>query len=176
MAHLWVQSEGSWQAQKLTAAQVELGDSSTRLPSSGMQLDAASVTGPRLIQTDVSGSRVWALMTPWHFDIRVNGRAVMTGLRVLDDRDEIRTEDGTRRYFSAEMPATIEAFPVQERPVFCGRCRQQIDAGSPVVRCPSCSVWYNQSAELPCWAYSDKCTFCGQATALDAGFTWAPED
>jgi hypothetical protein len=158
MAHLWVQCEDGWQAQRLGAALVDFGDSSSRL-----------------ISAEVSGSSVWALVTPWGSDIRVNGRAVLAGVHVLDDRDEIRTEDGAKRYFSAEMPATIEEFPVPERPVFCGRCRQQIDAGSPAVRCSGCGVWYNQSAELPCWTYSDKCTFCGQPTALDAGFTWSPE-
>jgi hypothetical protein len=173
MAHLWVQGEGGWEAQRLGAAQAGFGDSPLCVR---MQQEAPSVTGPRLMWTDAGGSRVWALVTPWGCDIRVNGRAVVGGLRVLDDRDEIRTEDGGKCYFSAEMPATVEEFPSPERPVFCGRCRQQIDVGMPAVRCPSCGVWYNQSAELPCWTYSDKCTFCGQATALDAGFAWAPED
>jgi hypothetical protein len=179
MAHLWVQSEGSWQAQRLGAAQGGSGDSLLRVRGDGlggMREDAPSMTGPRLIWSDAGGSRAWALVTPWGSDVRVNGRAVVAGLRVLDDRDEIRTDDGARCYFSAEMPATVEEFPAPERPVFCGRCRQQIDVGMPAVRCPSCGVWYNQSAELPCWTYSDKCTFCGQATALDAGFAWAPED
>jgi hypothetical protein len=153
-----LKSEDGWQAQRLSADPVVFNDSPQRL-----------------ISTGVGGWRVWALVSPWGSDIRVNGRAVLAGVHVLDDRDEIRTEDGTKRYFSAEMPATIEEFPVPGRPVFCGRCRQQIDAGSPAVRCSGCGVWYNQSAELPCWTYSDKCAFCGQSTALDAGFAWAPE-
>jgi len=100
---------------------------------------------------------------------------VVAGLRVLDDRDEIRTDDGARCYFSAEMPATVEEFPAPERPVFCGRCRSRSmwDAGGPL---PELRRLVQPVRGAPCWTYSDKCTFCGQATALDAGFAWAPED
>jgi hypothetical protein len=105
----------------------------------------------------------------------VNGRTVPAGLCLLDDRDEIRVRE-EKLYFSTENLASVEQFPGSDRQVFCGRCRQLIETGTPAVCCPSCGVWYNESADLPCWTYSGKCTFCGQATALDAGFSWTPEE
>lgn len=129
----------------------------------------------RLVGTDVDGSRQWALIASTNADVRVNSGVVDGGLCVLADRDEIRIGD-TAMYFSTESLATVEPFPGAERPVYCGRCRQLIDIGAPAVRCPGCGVWYNQSAELPCWTYSEKCVFCPTLTALDAEFAWSPEE
>lgn len=174
MAHFWTQAANGWEAKKLDLGQYDLA--AIRGPQAG---DATSGTASakvaRLIRVDTGGTRVWALASSRDTDIRVNGRAVLAGLCVLADRDEIRM-GGTQYYFSTETLAAVEEFPSLERPVFCGRCRQPIKAGSPAVRCPGCGVLYNQSAELPCWTYSEKCTFCGHPTALDAGFTWTPED
>jgi hypothetical protein len=175
MAHLWMQAVGGWEAQKLDGAQFDLA------ALSGSQSGEAkpSTTTPkaaRLIQTNAGGSRKWALAVSPDFDIRVNGRTVLAGLCVLVDRDEIRIGRRVQYFFSTESLALVEEFPSLERPVFCGRCRQKIDVGLSAVRCPGCGVWYNQSAELPCWTYADKCTFCGHPTALDAGFSWIPEE
>ena len=46
-------------------------------------------------------------------------------------------------------------------------------AGTPAVQCPACGRWFHQSAELPCWTYSDHC-LCPQPTALDCGYQWTP--
>jgi LSD1 subclass zinc finger protein len=110
--------------------------------------------------------------------MRVNGCEVLAGLRVLADRDEIRTDDGIQCFFSTETLAVIEAFPGADREVFCGRCRQPIKTGASAVRCPGCQIWYHQddSESLPCWTYTDKCNFCPNPTALDSGFMWIPED
>jgi hypothetical protein len=176
VAHLWIQSASGWDAQKLEGAQVDLAAISARQVGDAKP-GTASANVARLIRGDAGGSRVWALVVSKDSDIRVNGRAVLAGLCVLADRDEIRTNDKIQ-YFSTETPATVEEFPSSDRPVFCGRCRQQIDAGSPAVRCPGpgCGVWYNQSTDLPCWTYADKCTFCGHPTALDSSFSWTPEE
>lgn len=174
MAHLWVQGAGGWEAQKLGAALFAL--------SAGAASQAADIAArsPRvatyLVGADAGGSHIWALLTPRSSRARVNGREVLAGLCVLADRDEIRTADGGRYFYSTETLAAVEAFPPSGRAAFCGRCRQQIEAGSPAVCCPGCGVWYNQSAELPCWTYSEKCSFCGHPTPLDAGFTWIPEE
>jgi hypothetical protein len=130
----------------------------------------------RLIQADTDGLRVWALVASMDSKVRVNGCAVSAGLRVLADRDEIQTGEAPRFFFSNESPAAVVEFPVSDRAVFCGRCRQQMEVGSPAVCCPGCGVWYNQSADLPCWTYAEKCNFCGAPTALDSGFAWSPED
>ena len=173
MAHLWVKGEGRWDARRLEDARLELACGSFRQARNEQQLAGAKAA--QLIRTGEGGSPVWALVVPRNSEVRVNGRAVFAGLRALADRDEIRA-GGQVHYFSTETLAGVEAFPGAERPVYCGRCRQQIEMGTPAVRCPGCGIWYNESAELPCWTYSEKCTFCGHSTALDAGFSWTPEE
>jgi hypothetical protein len=175
MAHLWVQGAGGWEAQKLDAARFALrADAASE--AEGSRAGSPGDEETRLIHATQNGSQTWALLTPRGSHTRVNGREVLAGLCVLADRDEIRTGDGERRFFSTETLAAVEAFPPSDRVAFCGRCRQQIEAGSPAVCCPGCGVWYNQSAELPCWTYSEKCSFCGHPTPLDTGFTWIPEE
>ena len=173
MAHLWVQSAGGWEAQRLGGAEFDLA----AFASEGAARDGrvAPVAGfARLVCAGAGGSKCWALVTSALSDVRVNGRAVESGLCVLADRDEIRSGSEIH-YFSTETLAAVEAFQGTGRPVYCGRCRQMIVEGSPSVRCPCCGVYYNQSDSLPCWTYSGKCTFCGHPTALDtAGFTWTP--
>ena len=175
MAHFWMQAASGWEAKKLELAQYDLASISA--PQAGDRAPAPTHSKtPQLIRAGGAGSHVWALAVPSNDRVRVNGRAVLAGLCVLGDRDEIRTSSGARYFFSTESLAGVETFPAKDRAVFCGCCRQKIDPGSPAVRCPGCGIWYNQSAELPCWTYADKCTFCGQQTALDAGFKWTPED
>jgi hypothetical protein len=174
MAHLWIQSTSGWGAQKLDAAQFDLA--AIQAPQAGdARLGTASAAVTQLIRSDASGSQVWAVVASRDSDIRVNGRAVLAGLCVLADRDEIRT-NGKKYFYSTEALATVQAFPGADRPVFCGRCRQQIGGGAPAVCCPGCGIWYNESIDFPCWTYADKCTFCGHPTPLDSGFSWTPEE
>ena len=174
MAHLWNHGEDGWGAQKLGDAEFDLAALASR-QAPKFKPDSAPGEIARLIQVDAAGSKAWALIASLDSDVRVNGRAVPAGLCVLADHDEIRV-GGEVQYFSTETLATVELFAASDRPVFCGRCRQQIESGTPAVSCPGCGVWYNQSADLPCWTYSDKCTFCGYPTALDSGFAWTPEE
>jgi hypothetical protein len=175
MAHLWCEGADGWGIWRLDAAGPIASAGAIR-PSVGAPPVPFGGDGAQIIQARVGGTHVWALVAPRGADIRVNGRRVFAGLCVLADRDEIRTRGGALRYFSTELPAAVEAFPSPDRAVFCGRCRQQLEVGAPSVCCPGCGVWYNQSADLPCWTYSEKCGFCGHLTALDAGFTWVPEE
>jgi hypothetical protein len=128
----------------------------------------------RLIRVDAGAAKIWALIAPNDAGVRVNSRPVSAGLRVLADKDEIRV-GGEVRYFSTETLAAVEPFPAADRPVYCGRCRQVIEAGSAAVCCPGCNIWYHQRAKLPCFTYAEKCTFCDHATSLNSGFVWIPE-
>ncbi|MGO8757452.1 MAG: hypothetical protein ACLQG3_04940 [Terracidiphilus sp.] len=170
MAHLWTRGTSGWDAQMLDDVGIDVAALATS--SAPEVLPAKKVA--RLLRTDSGGSKLWALIASGDCDVRVNSRSVSAGLCVLSDRDEIRI-GAEVQYFSTEALAAVVAFPAFDRPVFCGRCRQQIEAGAPAVCCPGCGIWYNQSADLPCWTYSEKCAFCGHPTALDAGFTWTPE-
>jgi hypothetical protein len=174
MAHLWIKQNSEWQAQKLDGAPAALFSAAgvvAGVPDPG----AARTTRVRIVCAVADGARAWALIAPPDAHIRVNGRAPLAGICVLADRDEIRTGDGEQYFFSPESLAAVEPFPPQGRAVFCGRCRQPIEEGSPAVRCPGCGVWYNQSDALPCWLYADRCSICSHPTALDTGFTWVPE-
>lgn len=168
MAHLWIQGGGGWGARELAGSGFDLAT------PVGPRGSGTGVAG-RIIRADAGGVNVWALIISRDSDARVNSREVPGGLCILADRDEIRA-GGKVQYFSTETLAAAEAFPGAERTMFCGRCRQQIEAGALAVCCPGCGVWYNQSPGLPCWTYSDKCVFCGCPTALDSGFAWTPEE
>jgi hypothetical protein len=109
--------------------------------------------------------------------LRVNGLPLGgIGARVLSDRDEIAIPGVGSAYYSSEVLAAVVPFPASDRTVFCGRCRQAIAAGSPAVKCPNCGVWYDQSDELPCWRFGERCAYCTTLTALDAGLTWVPQE
>ena len=184
MAHLWTQSDGEWSAHRLDGGRFDLAADSIPKPGQA-PVAASSGKAALLIPADAGGTKVWALITSANSDIRVNSRPVPAGLCVLADRDEIRM-GGEVRYFSTESLAAVEKFPGSDRPVFCGRCRRPIAAGTPAVRCPGpgCQIWYHEdksaslaeSERLPCWTYTENCTFCGHPTALGTGFACTPEE
>lgn len=176
MAHLWIRGTSGWDAQRLDAAESDLAAVAIRL-SPEAEPGMTTRNAPRLIRIDADGSPVWAMVSSCCFDVCVNGSRLISGLRVLADRDEIRA-GGVQYFFSTETLAVLEEFPGLEHEIFCGRCRQLIQAGSPAVRCPGCQIWYHQndSDGLGCWTYSAKCNFCPSPTPLDTGFTWTPEE
>lgn len=122
-----------------------------------------------------SNGAMWVLVSAGKAGVRINGMPVFMGIRVLQDQDEICVA-GERVFFSTERLAHVDAFPGDESPIFCPRCKQLIPRGSPVVRCPQCQVFHHQSEELPCWTYSNTCALCGQSTTLDASYRFTPED
>jgi hypothetical protein len=105
--------------------------------------------------------------------VALNGVPLHAGIRVLADRDEIRIEGLGRVFFSTEELACVASFPGADTPTFCPRCKQEVTAGSPAVRCPACQRWYHQSDEYPCWTYTAQC-LCGHPTAMDTSYWWTP--
>jgi hypothetical protein len=161
VAHLWVEeARGRWAVLPLETQRFALGR--------GVMLRRYSSPGGR--------HEEWCVLSDPTTRIAVNGVPLTTGIRVLDDRDEITAPGRGSVFFSTERLARCEPLPPAERPLVCPRCRQPIAIGSPAVRCPRCALWHHQSAELPCWTYSPTCALCPQPTALDAGFRWTPED
>jgi hypothetical protein len=118
----------------------------------------------------------WVLLAPPRTGVWVNGSRVPLGIRELHDRDEIRIDAAEPVYFSTERLARIETYTGSARPAPCPRCKQAIETGSPAVCCPQCQAWFHQSEELGCWLYGETCCICGQATALDVGYRWSPEE
>ena len=165
MAHVWFRNPAGADPGQSAPAEWSL-----------MPLDADALTihpSARLLRRTTAQREVWLLVgAP---AVRVNGIPLDAGIRVLRDRDELRTGDD-RRFFSVESLAVIAPFPGGERATFCPRCKLEIAPDSPAVRCPQCGVWHHQSDELPCWTYAAHCMLCDHPTALDAGFRWTPEE
>lgn len=128
-----------------------------------------------LVRRVAGPQETWALLCPPSSDARVNGERVPLGLAILADRDELRITGHPVRFFSTETLAHVEVFP-EGAGGFCPRCKQEITSGSVVVRCPGCGLCHHASDELPCWTYAGTCAGCTQDTAMDAGFTWTPEN
>ena len=124
-----------------------------------------------LLRSQLDGQENWVLTG----DARVNGMPLLTGIRVLRDRDELEV-NGVHAFFSTETLALVEPMPRGDKRVFCPRCKQGIESESAAVRCPRCRVWHHQSDDLPCWTYAERCALCDQPTALDAGYRWTPEE
>jgi hypothetical protein len=139
------------------------------------EADASSAV--RLCPVRAGGAERWVVVAGPSASAGVNGVPLPAmGIRLLADRDEISCPGLGSVFFSTETLAAVVEFPGSDRPVSCGRCRQTIKPGSPAVKCPGCGIWYDQSQEFPCWCYRETpCAFCGQSTALDAGYNWIPE-
>ncbi len=183
MAQLWhLGSPGLWQAQTLPP-ELEAVALAPGLPAasrdSAMTAGAAGPNSPLLLAADAEGPPRWAVLSPCGIRVKINGDTLRCGIRMLRDKDEI-VAGGARFFFSVESLAEVIPFPGSDpaRRVFCARCKGDLKAGVPSVRCPGCGSWHHQDegGELPCWTYAAPCALCAQPTAFDAGFQWTPED
>jgi len=175
MAHLWMQEAANeWVVVPLERDALALDAVPPRRLAVNRAAEEAR-NGAILMPFEQEGTERWALIDGGG-RVRINGHPPAAGLRVLDDRDEIRTVAGGTVYFSTETRARVEEFPGAERPVHCPRCKLAIDAGTPAVSCSRCAIWHHQSDRYPCWTYAERCALCDQETDLDAGFRFSPED
>ena len=114
--------------------------------------------------------------------VRVNGQAILGGLRVLEHKDEVLLSE-TRLYFSMESNPIVAVYRLFEngRAPICPICRGPIRDGMQAVQCPGCGRWFHQlDAEgdrlaKTCWTYAPKCRFCSHPTAFDTESAWRPE-
>lgn len=174
MAYIWFRNnEEPWSVMPLNGRAVDVSVYPPRPLADGFRLGEDAMAA--LIHAELADSPVWVLLIAPGGDVRVNGFPPVAGVRVLQDRDEIRIPSFAPMFFSTGTEARVESFPGSEREVCCARCRQPIEKGQMAVRCPQCGVWYHQTDRFPCWTYTPTCALCPQATALDAGFAWIPE-
>jgi hypothetical protein len=174
MAHLWFRdADAVWSAMPLNGYAVEVSVYPPRPLAEGVRL--VEDVWAAVMRARAGDTPVWVLLAAGGGDIRVNGFPAVAGVRVLQDRDEIRAGLLDPIFFSTETLARVEEFPGHERTVYCGRCRQAMEIGQKAVCCPQCGIWYHQTEDLPCWTYAPTCGFCPHATALDAGYGWVPE-
>ena len=180
MAHMWVQlgdEVGEWVIVSLDnngEAFLLTGDPSAPVVAYG---DKRGKRGGAYIirHRNLDGSESYQLFASAAADVHVNGSLVALGTKVLKDKDEIRVGKSRPMLFSTERQARVKNFPGIGKPAMCPRCKQEIQMGTPAVRCPNCGVWYHQTDELPCWTYSQRCSLCPHSTSLEAGFSWTPE-
>jgi hypothetical protein len=123
-----------------------------------------------------AGADAWVLLAGRATDVRVNGADLVLGIRALRDKDEVSV-DGHRLFFSTEQLACVTPFPGSEQPAFCPRCKQRLERADLAVKCPRCHAWHHQCQKFSCWTYESTCALCQhQLTALDAGYSWTPEE
>jgi hypothetical protein len=133
--------------------------------------DALAVGDASVVAARAPEGTRWVVVGPP--TLRVNGDALVAGIKALADGDEICI-DGVRAFFSAETLARVVPFPGSDRPVECPRCTEEIASGSPAVACPNCGLWHHQLPGHECWTYTVRCAACSQTTALDAGYRFDP--
>lgn len=176
MAHLWVTTESNdW-------AVLPLEDDAFTLTTSPPKpvrrsLDDGEVLSSVLLTRTRGGADglMWVLIAGAGSGVSLNGLPLVTGMRVVSDRDEIRIPGLSNLYFSTESLARVEEFSGSDQTLFCPRCKQEIEQGAAAVKCPACGVWHHQTQELNCWTYAEVCALCAHATDLSAGFEWTPE-
>jgi len=175
MAHLWIANEEqAW-------AVLPLEDDTFILTTTPPQpvrrpLGADEVLSKvLLVRTPGAEGLSWILIAGPGSGVSVNGVPLVSGIRAVADRDEIRIAGASNFYFSTERLARVEALPGSDQVLYCPRCQQEITAGSLAVKCPGCGVWHHQIEDLNCWTYAEVCALCAHSTDLNAGFQWTPE-
>jgi hypothetical protein len=148
---------------------VRLGARGEAGETRALPLDGPLGPGAAIERAPGAAPEAWVLIAGSACRTLVNGRVSHTGLHVLRGGDEIRTGDGATFLFSTECRVEIEPFPGGDRPVRCGRCTTELEAGVPAVRCPACSSWYHEHGEFNCWSSVPFCQACGHRTAAGSG-------
>jgi hypothetical protein len=175
MAHLWRRetNEDRWAVIPLESDGIALSPLRRRLTPArrGEKLIDAVVLLP---VTEARGDG-WVLITATGAEVGINGLPLMSGIRVLSDRDEISIGGRGSYFFSTETLATIEPFASAERRLFCPRCKDELAPGDASVKCPQCRLIHHQSDDRPCWIYAETCAGCSQRSDLQSGYRWTPE-
>lgn len=172
MPQLWFRSDDEWIAEGLAAKR---------------NIDEW-VGAPAMIVRVQGGGRprpVHALLTK-PGAARVNGEDLVTGIRVLRDRDEILAGDGRRLWFSEESVAEVTLFDDgrdaddgsdgTSPATRCPRCRSAFVHADEVVACTTCGVFYHWSEHRRCFNYYHECVVCqGQTREVgNPAFAWTP--
>jgi hypothetical protein len=148
----------------------------------GQPLTAVELGADGVQLCDLGTERAAVLMVRPDVWVRVNGQAILGGVRVLEHKDEVLLAE-TRLYFSTETAPIVSVYRLAEggRAPICPICRGPIRDGIQAVQCPGCGRWFHQldaEGDRPaksCWTYAPTCRFCSHPTAFDAEAAWRPE-
>lgn len=176
MAHLWLQNENcQWIAQPLSGSELKL-QSFLVGPKKESQAAITGIADVLVLRTESDSQDEWSILSGQECRITINGIPLFLGIRILNDRDDIRWDRNSFAFYSSEEPAAVVSLKEGDQKLFCPRCKQEIAPGTPAVRCPGCGIWHHQSEHLPCYTYAENCATCTRKTALDNGYNWTPEE
>lgn len=172
MANLWYKAgSGKWTPWLLDGAAVALGPRLLPIMASNGCPPSAL-----LMRSRSAGLEQWLAMRVAARPLFVNGESLRTGIRVINDRDEMRILGSDCVFFSTEHLPQIEPFAESSRPVLCIRCRRSIVAGAPTVRCGCGAVFHQDTAPaFQCYSYAPSCPLCARPTDLTKTYRWQPE-
>jgi hypothetical protein len=178
MPHFWTKNtEDEWAIFPLEDETISIAQHPPRTTKN--PLAGARRTSRVLLLKQEPGSEAWILVAGAKRNVSTNGLPLSSGIRVLADRDEIRVDRVGTLFFSTERLAQVEELPGADRPIYCPRCKKEIEKGTPAVRCPSpnCRVWHHENPDRSwnCWTYADTCALCPQRTN-QTEFQWTPEE
>ncbi|MHC5109540.1 MAG: hypothetical protein ACYTHJ_06640 [Planctomycetota bacterium] len=140
--------------------------------------DATSSASPtRRADATRSDAGNWTLITSQGGQI--NGFPLPRfGVRVLQDRDEIRVV-GARFYFSTEQRSAPFIFEGAGHGCRCPRCKASLQRGDHVMACAGCGWLYHQSPQYPCYTGFEgedmNCINCAMAARIDEQFRFTPD-
>src|SRR5689334_2036503 len=104
MAHMWFRdAEDIWSAMPLKGRAVDISVHPPRVMADGFRLGEDALAA--VIRGGSADAPSWAVLVAAEGGVRVNGFAPVAGLRVLCDRDEIRTMPSRTLFFSTETLA-----------------------------------------------------------------------
>lgn len=176
MAQVWLRDDTrGWAPVELNSSDCQLVEG--RPVAVSPEEAGTSIAAPLLCRE----GEQWLVLAGESPAVRVNGRPLMAGLRLLRDRDAVafvdpQTSADITLFFSTEQLVQILPLPDDRAGTVCPRCRQGIDVGSPAVRCPECGTWHDETPQRNCWTYAATCAVCGATTDLAAGYRWTPEE
>lgn len=178
MAHIWLKdNKEEWMAMALNSDVMSLTDAGVY--SASISQDEKTEQGSVFIKSwQHAEEQIWLVMAGRGTRVWVNGRLLQTGIRILQDQDDVRVHHQPSVFFSTEQLARVRPYTPGSSPVFCPRCKQPFDDGTPSVQCPQCEVWHHQDEvhELGCWLYAEHCAVCDQLTDLHSDFRWTPAE
>ena len=178
MSTLWERDgDVGWKPRILAGEPLELGgdrpreETKTSTAKSGRK-------GTVLLLPQTNGGRPnnWLLLWQANTKVNVNGIPISSGIRCLEEKDEITVGSNHPVYFTREEPARIKEFPGSDREIKCAFCGRPIEETHLVVECPGCGYLFHEMEDRQCFTYDTTCRHCKNSTELDADPSWTPEE
>jgi hypothetical protein len=172
MPHIFFRNnDGRWETESIAGSRGLLSLAPVRFDPA---CDGGAEQAGACLLARIASDEAWVLVLGAGQRLVHNGQPVPAGLRVLTHKDSLALQGREAVYFSTEEAARIEPFAGSAK-VTCPRCRGEILAGQPAVKCPGCGVVHHEIEDRNCWTYAKTCALCAQPTVLGCALQWSPE-